>query len=60
MTVAGAGPEKPVVLGGAAISCQCGSALPTDADCPVEMITEIGSPHVGVGVGLLVAVRVGV
>jgi hypothetical protein len=24
------------------------------------MITEIGSPHVGVGVGLLVTVRVGV
>ena len=57
ITVAGPGEEKFVVPGGAAISDQIGSLLPI-AFCPLEMITEIGSPQVGVPVGLLVAVRV--
>jgi len=61
MTVAGPGEEKFVVPGGAAISDQTGSLLRIGtAFLPVEMITEIGSPHVGVGVGVRVDVGVSV
>jgi hypothetical protein len=56
ITVAGPGAEKPVVPGGAAISCHTW--------LPVEMTTEVGTGiakgHVGVGVGVGVGVRVGV
>lgn len=60
MTVAGPG-EKFVVPDGADISDQSGSPAPIGAALvPVEMMTEIGSAHVCVRVGLLVAVGVGV
>jgi hypothetical protein len=63
MTVAGPGEETFVVPGGAAISDQTWSLLPIGtAFLPVEMITESGSPHVGVrvGVGLDIPLGVGV